>query len=206
MNNIPIVELNTFTNTEVLKDIIDSYQAGESLRSIAARYATDHHRIVRILNSHNISIRPRSPAKAKQLKFGGNTKNVRYNNIKTHLRFDIELEWFQQFEDIDKLIFLNRQVVNKDKTRFAETAEWYKAFIEKFYFDEQFNKLYDKYKESGDKYMKPSLDHIIPRSAGGTNEISNLRFLTFLENMCKRDIPAATWEKIKQRLDEYFIL
>ncbi len=84
--------------------------------------------------------------------------------------------------------------------------EWYKSFIEKFYYDINFNRLYKNYLDSNnDKYKKPSLDHITPRSKGGKNDLENLRFITYLENMCKRDMTLNEWENIKQRLGEYFL-
>lgn len=121
-----------------------------------------------------------------------------------HLRFDVTIDWLLQFEDFEKLSFLNRQITNRDD-RFTETTEWYKSYIERFYYDDSFNRLYARYLQTGkQKYLKPSLDHIIPKSHGGTNQIDNLRFITFFENMCKRDIPPEEWEKMKTHIYDYF--
>lgn len=129
-------------------------------------------------------------------------KIARYNNMRTHLRFDVELSWIIQFEDFDKLKFLNDSIQKRGE-RFRDDSEWYKKYIEKFYYDETFNSLYSAYRISNDKYKRPSLDHIIPRSKGGTNELSNLRFITFFENMCKRDMDLKEWELIKANLGDY---
>lgn len=126
--------------------------------------------------------------------------------MKNHLRYDVEIEWLCKFEDFDKLKFLNKQITNKDGTRFSNNKEWYISFIEKFYYDKQFNNLYQKYLNSNkDKYKKPSLDHILPRAKGGNNDLSNLRFVTYFENMCKRDMTIEEWENIKNNIQEYFI-
>ena len=82
----------------------------------------------------------------------------------------------------------------------------YKAFIEHFYYDNQFNKLYNTWlKDKNDKYLKPSLDHIIPRSKGGAADISNLQFLTWFENRCKNDMTQAEWVKMKANLGKYLL-
>lgn len=216
MNKIKI-ELNTIYNIDCLEGmklipdksidcIICDYLSGMSLREVAKKYNTNHHRIKRILNKNGIQIRKPEPKHLRGVKKYGNDTIRRYANMKSHLRYDVDLEWLCQFVDFEKLRFLNKQVINKDGTRFCESREWYISFIEKFYYDEQFNKLYQNYLTSGkNKYKKPSLDHILPRSKGGTNELSNLRFITYLENMCKRDMTLEEWEYIKENIGEYFI-
>ena len=193
-----------FSNKEVIQTIISKYKQGKSLRAIAIDYNTDHHRISRILLKHGIQLRVKSTKKCANKYLS--KRVAQYGNMLNHLRYrdELTLDWLMQFKDFNKLKFLNHQIINKDKTRFLEDVNWYKSFILKFYFDEQFNKLYNKYLQTNDKYLKPSLDHIIPRSQGGTNELSNLRFLTYLENMCKRDIPDNDWKNIKDRIQEYF--
>lgn len=144
--------------------------------------------------------RTRMPPQRKHI----DKRHAQYSNMMHHLRFDITLDWLLQFDNFEKLSFLNRQISNRDG-RFSESTEWYKAYIERFYYDESFNRLYVKYLQSGkQKYLKPSLDHIIPKSLGGTNQIDNLRFITFLENMCKRDIPPDEWAEIKTHIHDYF--
>lgn len=58
-------------------------------------------------------------------------------------------------------------------------------------------------------WAKPSLDHIIPKSKGGSDEdISNFQFLTVFENLAKRDMTQNEWEKFKKETNttsDYFI-
>lgn len=129
---------------------------------------------------------------------------VGYLNMQAHIRFDVDLEWFLKFRDFEKLKYLNRLIINRDKNRFNETSEWYKSYIEKFYYDSNFNLLYERFKKTGDKYVMPSLDHIIPRSKGGTNELENLKFITYIENFCKRNIEEQEWKEIKTNIQEYY--
>ena len=83
---------------------------------------------------------------------------------------------------------------------------WYISYIEKFYFDKQFNLLYDRWISSGCKpYMKPSIDHITPKAKGGTNALDNLQFLTWFENRCKNDMSQEDWDKMKSDILEYFV-
>lgn len=177
------------------------YLDGASLRSIAKKCKTDHHTIERVFLRNGIFLRPRvrKPAKRKY----ADKRHAQYANMMYHLRFDVTLDWLLQFKDFDKLCFLNQQITNRDK-RFAESTEWYVSYIERFYFDETFNRLYRRYLQSGkSKYLKPSIDHIMPKSLGGTNDIDNLRFVTFFENMCKRDIPPDIWAEMKSHIYDY---
>ena len=77
-----------------------------------------------------------------------------------------------------------------------------------FYYDINFNIIYKNWLEQ-DKdntfynWYKPSLDHIIPKSKGGTNNIDNLRFITVFENLAKRDMDLEEWEEFKNRTNTH---
>ena len=77
-------------------------------------------------------------------------------------------------------------------------------FINKFYNQKQFNFIYSQWlnnnKTSRTFYdlYKPSIDHILPKSKGGTNDLDNLQFLTVFENLCKRDMTAEEWILFKK--------
>ena len=84
------------------------------------------------------------------------------------------------------------------------SEKYYKDFINKFYNQKQFNFIYSQWlnnnKTSRTFYdlYKPSIDHILPKSKGGTNDLDNLQFLTVFENLCKRDMTAEEWILFKK--------
>lgn len=173
--------------------IISDYINGMPAYKIADKYKVNFKNIKLLLVENKIEIRTR------------HSKQLKYKYIKRALRFDVPLEWLMQFQNIEKLKFLNKQIMERGDNRFNENADWYQSYIEKFYFDKDFNRLYEQYLESGkNAYKKPSLDHIVPRSKGGTNAIDNIRFVSFLENMSKRDLSLEEWENVKSKLDYYF--
>jgi hypothetical protein len=123
-------------------------------------------------------------------------------NMKTHLKYTVSLDWLNTFEDIEKLKYLNRSISRKRDCEGFNT-EIYKQFIEKFYNDNTFNKLYDLWIKTGDKWIKPSLDHIEAKSKGGSLLIENIQFISWLENRAKIDIPIVVWNKIKRNINYY---
>ena len=73
-----------------------------------------------------------------------------------------------------------------------------KEFLDKFYFDEQFNRLYDRWQESGEnKWYYPSIDHISSKFNGENWNLDNLQFLTWFENRAKAEMNQDEWEKFK---------
>ena len=86
----------------------------------------------------------------------------------------------------------------------ADNSQIIKDFINKFYNQKQFNFIYSQWlnnnKTSRTFYdlYKPSIDHILPKSKGGTNDLDNLQFLTVFENLCKRDMTAEEWILFKK--------
>ena len=81
-----------------------------------------------------------------------------------HIRFYVDYTWFLQFDDIEKIKTLNKCVSMRDK-RWRMDTDWYKEYINKFYYDSQFNSIYKKWIDSGKEYyMQPSIDHINPKA------------------------------------------
>ena len=121
-----------------------------------------------------------------------------------HLKYDVDLDWLMSFEDMRKLKYLNKSISRKrDYTGFD--TKLYIKFIEKFYNDDNFNRLYDKWILTNDKYIKPSLDHIKPKSKGGSLiDLDNLRFISWFENRTKMDFDEDEWILIKNKIYEYF--
>lgn len=114
----------------------------------------------------------------------------------------LTLDYLLQFKDWDKFAFLHKQLIKNIKLPDL-TEEQYFSYIEKFYNEKQFNNIYNTWKEKEksetfyDLY-KPSLDHIIPKSKGGSNTIDNFQFLTLYENLAKRDMTQTEWENFKR--------
>lgn len=121
-----------------IEEIIRLYEKERwTLRMIAEKFNTDHHKIKRRLIANGINITVRKTLKkiteerrhqiSKQFKGrlpwckglimkdiitskGIEGKDILYKNMKTHLTYDVSLEWLMQFEDIEKLKFLNKSV------------------------------------------------------------------------------------------------
>ena len=191
-----------------------------SLRRIADELGTNHHRVKRILKCNGIPIEKKpkkpitdthrenlskackgreSPSKGRKM-----SKESVYKNMASHLRFDVSSDWLRQFEDLEKLKFLNG-CVSKRTDRFSVTTKWYQSFILKFYSDYQFEKIYRKWVNTGDKYLRPTIDHINPRSKGGGNDLDNLQFLTWFENRAKDNMSQIAWNKLKENINEYLV-
>lgn len=183
--------------------IVKLYNNGGSMRSIANKLGTNHKLVSRILKRNGVQTR--MPKNLRGVRKFNCDIERNYNNMATHLRFDVSKDWLRQFGDFDKLKLLNDVITNRSG-RWGVSTEWYKSYISKFYYDDQFNKVYERWINSGkEKYKKPSLDHIVPKAKGGTNDINNLQFLSWFENRCKNDMGQTEWHNLKMNIQEYFI-
>ena len=186
---------------------------------IADKFNTNHHLIRRILDKAGVAITRRKTLKPFTQAHKDNiskackgreawskgkkmTRDHNLKNMRAHLKYDVSLEWLNDFEDIEKLKYLNRSLSRKRDCE-GFTTEIYKQFIVKFYYDEKFNKLFKKWVETGDKWIKPSLDHIQAKCNGGTLLIDNLQFISWLENRAKVNIDKNKWEEIKRNIEYY---
>lgn len=115
-------------------------------------------------------------------------KRKRYKNMVKSIKWDVSLEWLSSFDDIDKIMFLNEKSRQKNRGYEVKSTEQYIEFIEHFYDDKQFNLHYTRWKQTGAREDKPSLDHVLPRSMGGTDNIENLTFVSWFENRAKNDL------------------
>lgn len=118
------------------------------------------------------------------------------------MKYDVTIEWLDGFADIYKLKYLNRSITRRRDCEGFST-EVYRKFIEKFYYDDKFNKLFLAWRKTGDRWIKPSLDHIQAKCSGGSLLIENMQFISWFENRAKADIDQSTWELMKGRIDEY---
>ena len=183
--------------------ICKMYKDGKSMRQIALEFDTNHKLISRILKGKNVQTRkPKNLRGVK--KFECDTERL-YNNMAIHLRFDVSYEWLMQFKDFKKLQLLN-MCISERSGRWNVDTEWYKNYLLKFYNDIQFNSIYEIWVNSNfEPYKKPSLDHIVPKAKGGTNDLENLQFLSWFENRCKNDMTQDEWNILKSNIEEYLI-
>lgn len=131
------------------------------------------------------------------------------------IKLEISEDFINQFEDLEKYLFLHKQLtLVSGKTAGTYTLQEYKEDILYFYNNIQFNKVYEfwqnhqKEEETFYDLAKPSLDHIIPKSRGGSNKKENLQFLTVFENLAKRDMTQEEWNNFKEKTktsSQYFI-
>lgn len=203
------------------KQVVKMYLEDKmTLRHISEQFNTYHHKIKRILKKNGIeferrkSIKPRTEEHKKRISESNKgrkvwsegkkmTKDHVLKNMKAHLKYDVTLEWLMQFKDVEKIKYLNRSISRKRDCEGFNT-EIYMQFILKFYSDIKFNNLYERWLETNDKWIKPSLDHITAKANNGSLLIDNLQFISWLENRAKIDIEQNEWNEIKQRINEYF--
>ncbi len=191
-----------------------------SMREIAVIYDTNHKVIGKILKKNNIPTRDGNKGKkrsdetkrlisksgkgrvntwnkGKKASYEQNMKNM-YAKLNRPL---LTFEKLCMFDDFEKLKFLNRAIA-KYRNEFDDIR--YIGYLDKFWNCDQFNKVYNKWLENGkSKWMKPSVDHIIPSSIGGTYDLDNLQFLSWFENRAKNDMSMDEWNHIKNNIKDY---
>lgn len=131
-----------------------------------------------------------------------NRKSV-IRNMVSHLRYSVTDDWVDSFHNLEKVKYLNK-MIHRERDSKGFTSELYKRYVEKFYYDKDFNYLFDNWVASGDRWIKPSLDHIVPRSKGcSITDIDNLRFISNFENRAKVDMDECYWNDMKNRIESY---
>lgn len=187
-----------------------------SLREIAKILGTNHKLISRIIKREGIEITKRSKLRAftdehrkkisesskgragvwlgKKMPESTNRKNM----VAKLSRPLVTVDTLFKYKDFDKLKFLNR-VISRHRKEF-QCDENYIVYLDKFYFDETFNLLYENWIQSGkNKWFMPSIDHVKPKSKGGVFDLSNIQFLTWFENRAKAEMTQEEWTNFKKQ-------
>lgn len=197
-----------------------------TIRFLSKKYKVSTKKISQILDSLGIEKHKKNNNYGRQLsndtkmkisksligKSGGGkgrkmTLAQRYNNMRAQLKLNesVDLSIYSDFDKLKRITSFLTNNINKS----YRTEEFILAFINKIYNDAKFNKIYDSWIASNkNKWLSPSLDHIVPLSKGGTHDISNLQVLTWFENRCKVDMTNDEWESFKkstQTCSDYFI-
>lgn len=126
-------------------------------------------------------------------------------NLVSHIRYDIDFKWVYQFENLEMFKMLNR-LIRKPTEKVPISTHHYKKFVKKFYYDSNYEKLFNIWILTGDSLMIPSLDHVVPVSRGGSCvDLDNLRIISWFENRMKADMCLDEWEQVKSNIDAYLL-
>lgn len=130
-------------------------------------------------------------------------------------RKDIDKDYINTFDDFEKLLLVHSLISRSSGIPLKQySLEEYKELVEYIYYDKQFNAIYKfwlEHKQENNTFYdwaKPSIDHIIPKSKGGSNDKTNLQILTVFENLNKRDLTMEEWNEFKKRTNstsDYYI-
>ena len=133
-------------------------------------------------------------------------------------KIQVSNQFLDQYKDnFEKFLFIHHAIMatsGNNSSYYEKHQIEYEEIINFFWNDKQFNTLYSlwlknkKLNNTFYDWLKPSLDHIIPSSKGGKNELSNFQFLTTFENLAKRDMTMEEWNLFKLETNtksDYFI-
>ena len=118
-------------------------------------------------------------------------------------------------DNFEKFLLIHSILTNVTNKYYLNCSkEEYLKAVQYFYYDKQFNAIYNFWQSNRNRdktyydWAKPSIDHKIPQSRGGTDELNNLQVLTVFENLTKRDMTWEEWKIFKKSTkthSDYFI-
>jgi len=199
---------------EIEKSIVSEYleKSTITLRELSAKYNIHHVTISTCLKKNNVQIRRtgakighvvKSSTKIKlSLSSKGNTNSKGHTqSTTTKLKLiahntGLSYEFIKSFENSNKLSLIYSWI--NDRTLIDQTVENKQKFILHFYNDRHFNSIYDKWVNSNNSAYKPSIDHMIPFSRGGSSDLSNLRVITWFENRAKGNMTQIEWKEFQK--------
>ena len=164
--------------------ILKMFNDGYAIVTISQTLGIFRRNVKRVLEANGIN-----PSKPKQ-----NYKQDRKNTKRWYARQNED--FLKQFDDAELLA----AVIKVFKKDWNYDLEQYRQFILKFYNDTTFRFSHSSFLKTGDGFFAPNIDHIIPKSKGGTNDLDNLQCLTRFENMAKHDANEEQWSHRKQNI------
>jgi hypothetical protein len=188
-------------------------RGGKTLRDIATETNTFVATVERVLYREKLISSKELKARTKKINFTELEKNflfsrrwlVSLGRLSSKFQF---LYYCVSRNSSKKTIFDHEKKCYKkiNEYIFPKTKEFYFKFIEYFYSDKQFNFVYDNWvKNNKIRLARPSLDHKVPLSRGGSNDFTNLHFIPFLENRAKNNYTWDEWMKTKKNINLYLL-
>jgi hypothetical protein len=199
---------------EICENLISEYTLGNvTVVELSKKYKIHKVTISTFLKTQNIKIRRTGARVGHEVKQStrdkfstihkGNTYSLgRSHSDATKLKLSsyntgIPIDVLQKYTDPIKLkIILNWS--GPKRNRLDQTIDSKLEFIDHFYNDDRFNRIYLAWINSNkNQLFKPSIDHVIPFSKGGTGVLSNLQVLTWFENKVKDSMTDDEWQSFK---------
>jgi hypothetical protein len=202
--------------TDISKSIISEYSENTSitLRELSSKYGIHHVTISAFLKKNGIAIRRTGarighPVKESTRQLfsklhAGNTYTVgRKQTNSTKLKiiatmWKVDYSALLQYPNANK-VKLIIQWMNSSRNMLNFEISTRLTFLDHFYKDESFNRIWDIWIKNGKKQeYKPSIDHKIPYTRGGTCDFANLQIITWFENRAKGNMTESEWEIFKK--------